>query len=157
MGVRNPIAQWLDEVGVFGLRSYEKFVPDGIFHVSKAQIALFLRHIWATDGSVTVSKSGRGGRVYYASTSRRLVDDLSLLLLRFGISTRVRITHKAGYRDGFTLDISGADSQRRFLQEIGVHGSRGVAAERLLASSATPRPTPTSTRCPSRCGTPSRR
>ena len=132
-GVRNPIAQWLDDVGVFGLRSYEKFVPDGIFHVSKAQIALFLRHIWATDGSVTVSKSGRGGRVYYASTSRRLVDDLSRLLLRFGISTRVRTTHKAGYRDGFTLDISGADSQRRFLQEIGVHGSRGVAADRLLA------------------------
>ena len=126
-GVRNPIAQWLDEVGVFGLRSHEKFVPNGVFHVSKRQVALFLKHIWATDGSVTVSKNGRGGRIYYASTSRRLVDDLSLLLLRFGISTRVRVTRKAGYRDGFTLDISGADSQRRFLQEIGVHGSRGVA------------------------------
>ncbi len=132
-GVRNPIAAWLDEVGVFNLRSHEKFVPDGVFHVSKRQIALFLRHIWATDGSVTVNKTGRGGRIYYASTSRRLVDDLSRLLLRFGISTRVRTTRKAGYRDGYTLDISGADSQRRFLQEIGVHGSRGAAAERLLA------------------------
>ena len=133
-GVRNPIAQWLDEVGVFGLRSHEKFVPDEVFHVSKRQIALFIRHIWATDGSVTVAKNGRGGRVYYASTSRRLIDDLSRLLLRFGISTRVRVTRKAGYRDGYTLDISGTDSQRRFLQEIGVHGSRGVAAERLLAA-----------------------
>ena len=132
-GVRNPIAQWLDTLDLFGLRSHEKFVPDGIFHVSKRQIALFLRHIWATDGSVTVNKTGRGGRIYYASTSRRLVDDLSRLLLRFGISTRVRTTHKKGYRDGYTLDISGADSQRRFLQEIGVHGSRGRAAERLLA------------------------
>ena len=131
-GVRNPIAQWLDQVGVFGLRSHEKFVPDEVFHVSKRQIALFLRHIWATDGSVTVAKNGRGGRVYYASTSRRLIDDLSRLLLRFGISTRVRTTRKGGYRDGYTLDISGTDSQRRFLQEIGVHGSRGVAADRLL-------------------------
>jgi replicative DNA helicase len=130
-GVRNPIAAWLDEIGVFGLRSHEKFVPAGVFHVSKRQIALFLRHIWATDGSVTINKNGRSGRIYYASTSRRLVDDLSRLLLRFGISTRVR-TDKAGYRDGFTLDISGVDSQRRFLQEIGVHGSRGVAADRLL-------------------------
>jgi len=133
-GVRNPIAQWLDEVGVFGLRSHEKFVPDEVFHVSKRQIALFLRHIWATDGSVTVAKNGRGGRVYYASTSRRLIDDLSRLLLRFGISTRVRTTRKEGYRDGYTLDISGTDSQRRFLQEIGVHGSRGVAADRLLTA-----------------------
>jgi len=131
-GIRNPIAAWLDEIGAFGLRSHEKFVPAAVFHVSKRQIALFLRHIWATDGSVTTNKNGRSGRIYYASTSRRLVDDLSRLLLRFGISTRVRTVHKTGYRDGFTLDISGVDSQRRFLQEIGVHGSRGLAADRLL-------------------------
>ncbi|HMT32432.1 MAG TPA: replicative DNA helicase [Dermatophilaceae bacterium] len=132
-GVRNPIAAWLDELGLFGLRSHEKFVPERVFYASKRQIALFLRHIWATDGSVTVNRAGRGGRIYYASTSRRLVDDLSRLLLRFGISTRLRTVRKQGYRPGYTLDISGADSQRRFLQEIGVHGARGEAAERLLS------------------------
>ena len=131
-GKRNPIAEWLDSLGVFDKRSHEKFVPEPLYHVSKRQIALFLRHIWATDGSVTVNKSGRGGRIYYASTSRRLVDDLSRLLLRFGISTRLRTVRKSGYRPGYTLDISGSDSQRRFLQEIGVHGDRGAHAERLL-------------------------
>jgi replicative DNA helicase len=131
-GKRNPIAEWLDSLGVFDKRSHEKFVPEQLFHVSKRQIALFLKHIWSTDGSVTVNKSGRGGRIYYASTSRRLVDDLSRLLLRFGISTRVRTVHKSGHRPGYTLDISGSDSQRRFLQEIGVHGDRGIQAERLL-------------------------
>jgi len=132
-GRRNPIAEWLDDFGLFGARSHEKFVPSSVFHLPKEQISLFLRHLWATDGSVTVHANGRGGRIYYASTSRRLVDDLSRLLLRFGISTRIRTTRKAGYRDGYTLDISGVDDQRRFLQEIGVHGARGVAAERLLA------------------------
>ena len=132
-GVRNPIAAWLSELGLFGLRSHEKFVPERLFYASKRQIALFLRHIWSTDGSVTVNRAGRGGRVYYASTSRRLVEDLSRLLLRFGISTRLRTVHKQGYRPGYALDISGADSQRRFLQEIGVHGARGEAAERLLS------------------------
>lgn len=131
-GRRNPIAEWLDDFGLYGARSHEKFVPETVFRLPKRQIALFLRHIWATDGSVTVYANGRGGRVYYASTSRRLIDDLSLLLLRFGISARVRTTRKTGYRDGYTLDISGSDDQRRFLQEIGVHGARGVAAERLL-------------------------
>ena len=131
-GKRNPIAEWLDELGLFGLRSHEKFVPEPIFHVSKKQIALFIKHIWATDGSVTVKKDGQGGRIYYASTSRRLVDDLSRLLLRFGISTRTRVTKKSGYRDGYTIDVSGVDDQRRFLQEIGVHGDRSVPARRLL-------------------------
>ncbi|MGL5850362.1 MAG: replicative DNA helicase, partial [Phycicoccus sp.] len=131
-GVRNPVAEWLDGLGLFGLRSHEKFAPSEVFSLPKEQIALFLRHLWATDGSVTVRKDGRGGRVYYASTSRRLVDDVSLLLLRFGIQTRLRTTRKAGYRPGYTVDISGVDSQRRFLQEIGVHGERSVNAARLL-------------------------
>ncbi|WP_029434267.1 replicative DNA helicase [Blastococcus sp. URHD0036] len=132
-GKRNPIAAWLDELGLFGLRSHEKFVPQPVFSLPKKQIAMFLRHLWATDGSVTVNKNGRGGRVYYASTSRQLIDDVARLLLRFGISCRVRRTTKAGYRDGWTLDIGGCDDQRRFLGEIGVHGARGESAERLLA------------------------
>jgi len=131
-GRRNPIAEWLDGLGLFGLRSYEKFVPEPVFHLPKRQIAQFLRHLWATDGSVTVNENGRGGRVCYASTSRRLVDDVSRLLLRFGISCRVKRVQKTGYRDGWTLDISGCDDQRRFLGEIGVHGARGVTAGQLL-------------------------
>lgn len=131
-GKQNPIAEWLDDLGLFGARSHEKFVPEAVFGLPKRQIALFVRHIWATDGSVSVNRNQRGGRVYYASTSRQLIDGLSRLLLRFGISTRVRTTHKTGYRDGYTLDISGVDDQRRFLQEIGVHGARGVQAARLL-------------------------
>lgn len=131
-GKRNPIAEWLDDFGLFGARSHEKFVPTEVFHLPKQQIALFLRHIWATDGSVTVNPTGRGGRIYYASTSRRLAEQLAVLLLRFGISTRLRTVRKAGYRDGYTIDVSGVDDQRRFLQEIGVHGTRGVQAQRLL-------------------------
>ena len=131
-GRRNPIAAWLDDLGLFGARSHEKFVPEPVFSLPKAQIALFLRHLWATDGSVTVNRSGRGGRIYYASTSRELIDDVSRLLLRFGITSRVRSVTKGDYRPGYTLDISGSNSQRRFLQEIGVHGERGEAAERLL-------------------------
>ncbi len=141
-GRRNPIAAWLDGLGLFGLRSHEKFVPDEVFSLPKRQIALFLRHLWATDGSVTVSASGRGGRVYYASTSPRLVDDVSRLLLRFGITSRIRTVPQGRYRPGYTLDISGCDDQRRFLSEIGVHGSRGVAAERLLAIVRATNPNP---------------
>jgi replicative DNA helicase len=131
-GKGNAIDQWLDELGLFGLRSHEKFVPAPIFHVPKRQIALFLKNIWAIDGSVTVKRNGESGRIYYASTSRCLVDDLSRLLLRFGICTRTGVSKKCGSRDGYTIDVSGVDDQRRFLQEIGVQGDRSVPAGRLL-------------------------
>jgi replicative DNA helicase len=112
--------------------SHQKFVPEPVFHLPKRQIALFLRHLWATDGSVTIGKDGRGGRVHYAGTSRELIDGVARLLLRFGISCRIRQVRTPGYRDGWTLDISGAEDQKRFLGEIGVHGERGRTAARLL-------------------------
>ena len=39
-------------LGLFGKRSYEKFVPPEVFALPNDQVALFLRHLWATDGSV---------------------------------------------------------------------------------------------------------
>jgi replicative DNA helicase len=132
-GRRNPIAEWLDGLGLFGLRSHEKFIPGPVFSLPKEQVALFIRHLWATDGSVTLVRNG-GGRVYYSSTSRRLLSDLSSLLLRFGISVRIRTATPGPHRPQYTLDISGRDDQLRFLREIGVHGDRAQACERLLTS-----------------------
>ena len=48
-GVRNPVAAWLDELGAFGLRSWEKRVPSACSSRALG-IAMFLRHLWATDG-----------------------------------------------------------------------------------------------------------
>nr|WP_308442493.1 replicative DNA helicase [Asanoa ferruginea] len=133
-GKRNPVAVWVDSLGLFGKRSHEKFVPAEVFSLPKDQIALFLRHLWATDGSVWIRPlTGKGpiGRVYYASTSRRLVDDVARLLWRFGIQTRIKTTRKTGYRDGYQLHITSAGDQEAFCRVIGVNGKRGEAAELL--------------------------
>ncbi|MEU0539154.1 LAGLIDADG family homing endonuclease [Nocardia sp. NPDC005978] len=131
-GKRNPIAAWLDELGLFGLRSYEKFVPERIFGLTNRKITLFLRHLWATDGSVRWDPKGRQAQVYYASTSRRLIDDVAHLLTRLGIHGRIYCARKTGYRDCWHLRIGGADHQTRFLEGVGVHGARGLAAEAVL-------------------------
>ncbi|WP_040799968.1 replicative DNA helicase [Nocardia higoensis] len=121
------------ELGLFGLRSYEKSVPDRVFGLPNDQVALFVRHLWATDGSVRWDAKGRQARIYYASTSRRLVDDLAQLLLRLGVHARIRRVKRTGYRDCWHLTVDGADNQTVFLRDIGVHGARGVAAEAALA------------------------
>lgn len=131
-GKRNPIAAWLDELGIFGLRSYEKFVPERVFALPNDQIALFLRHLWATDGSVRWDARGKQARVYYTSTSRRLVDDVVQLLLRLGVHGRVKRVRKPGYRDCWHLTVDGSENQTVFLRDIGVHGGRGVAAKAAL-------------------------
>lgn len=132
-GKRNPIAAWLDRLGLFGKRSYEKFVPAEVFALPNDQVALFLRHLWATDGSVRWDAKAKQGRIYYASTSRRLIDDVAQLLLRCGIFARIKPANKAGYRPCWHLYIYGAENQKRFVTHVGVHGARGVAASKVLA------------------------
>jgi replicative DNA helicase len=131
-GKRNPVAAWLDGMGLFGLRSHGKFVPAPVFSLASRQVALFLRHLWATDGCVWWDSGTRQARIYYASTSRRLVDDVAQLLLRFGILTRVKETTKPGYRSCYQLHIYGADNQLRFLRSVGVHGERAAGARMCL-------------------------
>ena len=131
---RNPIAAWLDGLGLFGLRSYEKFVPPEVFALPNDQVALFLNHLWATDGSVRWDAKGQQGRIYYASTSRRLIDDVTLLLLRLGISSRIYRARKAGYRDSWHLNIFGAENQRRFLRDVDVNGEKFFAAREVLSN-----------------------
>jgi replicative DNA helicase len=132
-GKRNPIAAWLDRLGLFGKRSYEKFVPAEVFAVPNDQVRLFLRHLWATDGSVSWDAKVGQGRVYYASTSRRLVDDVSQLLLRVGVFSRIKRVRKAGYRDSWHLYIYGAENQTRFLRDVGVNGVKDAAGQEVIA------------------------
>ena len=128
-GKRNPIEKWLDSLGLFGLRSHEKFVPDGVFSLPRPQLALFLHHIWATDGSVNWDANNGQARIYFASTSRRLVEDISRLLLRFDIATRLTTIKKGNYRPCYHLIINACENQLRFLGDIGVHGERAKKAE----------------------------
>jgi replicative DNA helicase len=132
-GHRNPVIQWLDDLGLYDLRSHEKFVPGEIFALPDDQLALFLRHLWATDGSVTVNRNLRGGRIYYASTSRRLIDDVASLLRRFGINGRVRTAATPDpHRPQYTVDVSGREDQLLFLRMIGGFGPRAAVCARLL-------------------------
>ncbi|GGK60281.1 replicative DNA helicase [Planomonospora parontospora subsp. parontospora] len=133
-GKRNPIAAWMDSLGLFDRRSHEKYVPEPVFSLAKSQIALFLRHLWATDGCVWWDEKAGQARIYYASTSRRLIDDVARLLLRFNVMTRVKEIREGNYRPGYQLLIYGAENQLRFLDEIGVHGERSVQAERCSAA-----------------------
>ncbi|GAA8844063.1 hypothetical protein DUHN55_10300 [Helicobacter pylori] len=98
-------------------------VPEEVFSLPKAQIALFLKHLWSTGGAVTIDDEGGTGRLSLA-LSRGLADDVSRLLLRFGIQVELL--------DGAVV-ITEVDSQRRFLQEIGVHGVYAPAADELLS------------------------
>jgi replicative DNA helicase len=110
-----------------------------VFTLADEQIGLLLRHLWATDGSITLRKAGQTGtaRVYFATCSAALADDVAALLLRLGIIARIRSVHSGEGRPWYTVDVSGAESQRRFLDTVGAFGPRVAPARALAASLAT--------------------
>jgi replicative DNA helicase len=114
--------------GLSGLRSHEKFIPREIFSLPRPKLALFLRHLWATDGCVWWDAKLGQARVCYTSTSRQLVDDLAQLLLRFNVLTRVIPNRKGDYRVCYHLYIYGSENQLRFLDAVGVHGAHSTMA-----------------------------
>nr|WP_306461725.1 replicative DNA helicase [Nocardioides humilatus] len=130
-GKRNPIASWLDEMGLFGLRSHEKFVPAWVSALPKEQLALFLRSLWATDGCIHTDSKARRGVIMYGTTSRRLADDVARLLLRFNVFTRIRAYKKGNYRVCYQVHVSGAENQLRFLDAVGASGAREDKAHEL--------------------------
>ena len=123
-GVRNPIAKWLDSLGIFGLKSYEKFVPKDLFLQPQELIGCFLRHLWSTDGSVKLV-TGKKPRpiAYYASSSKKLAYDVQTLLLRLGINAKIKIMPQVNKgRDQHHVIITGKPDLELFIHKVGAVG-----------------------------------
>ena len=136
------VGAWLKELGVYGQRSHEKRLPQEVFQLGDRQVGLLLQHLWATDGCITLRSAGKKGsnRVYFATCSHGLAMDVSSLLLRLGIVSRIRATIKAGYRPCYSVDVSGHEFQTTFLDRVGAFGPRIGPAQRLRAVLSSTRP-----------------
>jgi replicative DNA helicase len=126
------VGGWLRRLGVFGQRGHDRRIPEAAFRLPDRQIALLLRHLWATDGTIAVRHGNRGSDgVFYSTTSRGLAADVAALLLRLGIVARIGTATKAGYRSSSAVCVSGTADQRRFLGVVGAFGPREPQARQL--------------------------
>jgi len=122
--LRNPVAKWLDSLGVFGLRSYEKFVPQELFSQPIELISCFLRHLWSTDGSIKLV-GGKKPRpiAYYATSSYRLAVDVQTLLLKLGINATLKLVPQVGKgRNQYHVKITGKPDLDLFIKKVGAVG-----------------------------------
>lgn len=132
---------WLRKLGVFGQRSAEKRIPRSAFRLSDSQVALLLRHLWATDGTISPRRNGRGSHgVFFSTSSRGLAFDVAALLARVGVRARIRRLEQASGNPLFTTVVSGADQLLRFLDRVGAFGPRVEPARELreLVTQTTP-------------------
>ena len=134
-GTRNPVAEWLDGLGGWGYRAHEKRVPEELFKQSSRVVAYFLRHLWATDGTMGVfGRKKPRAIIYYATSSKGLALDVQHLLLRLGIIARVgRVPQPGKGRDQWHVIISGKPDIMAFIERIGVVGPKTARVEAIRA------------------------
>jgi replicative DNA helicase len=125
---QNALTRWLNELGIFGKDAHAKFIPTPIFTLPRAQLALFLNRLFATDGWATRLKSGQP-QLGYCTVSERLARQLQHLLLRFGVIAALRqkrVRYQGGVRVAWQLDITEQQSIQAFISSIGIFGKENA-------------------------------
>jgi hypothetical protein len=126
---KNDVKEWLKEMGCFGKKSIDKEIPDCIYKGSKEEVASFLSRLYGCDGWVSINKCPAKNRkktcvhIGYGSSSKKLIDGVKHLLLKFGIHSYVRSKKTSCNGKKFLsweLVIARKDCMTKFEKEINV-------------------------------------
>jgi S-adenosylmethionine synthetase len=123
---------YLKHLGLTDAKSYEKVVPHSIFTASPENCAAFLRGLFDTDGCVHIEgRNNNTLRVHFTTTSRKLAEQVQLLLLNFGIICHIHAAMVEGNvahigertieskHTRYDVTIKGSYSVRQFKDHIG--------------------------------------
>ncbi|HEX5246546.1 MAG TPA: DNA gyrase subunit A [Gaiellaceae bacterium] len=111
-----------------GLRSNAKVVPESVWRGSRPYKRVFLQSLFEGDGSCSLLPR-KTIQVSYSTYSAQLAKDVQLLLLEFGVVSRL-----CRYAKGeIKVVITNRRDARRFSLDVGFFGAKQKKLERLLA------------------------
>ncbi len=118
--------KFLEHIGLTDCKADKKEIPWSIFQSNKECIRNFMIALFEGDGSATLHAGQRHGgktlELSYVSKSKKLVSQIKILLLQFGIVTTSLYVDK---RNGcFKIMISGVDNIRKFGRELNFFSDR---------------------------------
>lgn len=115
----------------------QRRLPEGIWHAPECGVRGFLRGIYGTDGSVFRPKGRKGIKVNLYSVSGPFLRDVQLLLLQFGVYSRLyppsKTRVKSGKREGrlthpcWYLQLATGEDILTFRHRIGIANRRKQA------------------------------
>jgi deoxycytidine triphosphate deaminase len=112
----NRATVWLRGYGL-NVTSEYKFVPQPVFTAPRSSVRLFLQALFSGDGGLY--RSGNSFFLEYYSKSRRLIEDVHHLLLRFGVFCLIRQKKTWAGTDAYWLQTTDREQMLRFAREVG--------------------------------------
>lgn len=133
MGKVHPVKSWLRVLGLYGLDSHQKYIPDFVMRLRNQDLVYFLQCMYGCDGWASVNKDG-SSEIGYCSVSEKMAYQILVLLSRFGIyadfqKKKVKYTYKGitSYRFAFQVCIRRKADIVRFVDNIGLLGKEKEA------------------------------
>ena len=115
--VKNRIILTARTLGVsYEKHPHNKFVPTWVFELSRNDTILFLSKLWETGGNIKVYKGNP--LISYCACSRKLIMQISSLLNKFGILSRIRYKKTKCYE----LRVEEYESQKLFSRIFTIPG-----------------------------------
>jgi intein/homing endonuclease len=111
-----------------------RIVPDIILASKKSVIASFLSGLFDADGCIFITTNEDRTpkvRIQLKSSSHRLLQDVQVLLLKFGISARI---------NGDNLIIARCEDCRRFIEQIGFQSQKKKGTQDSISKYCEKRP-----------------
>lgn len=110
----SEICSFLEENGLEKNKSKSLFIPSIIFHAGSSLQASYLSGLFDADGYASGPKKG----YVFSTASKRLADDISVLLLANGIMSKIHIEKDRGesWSDIYSVSVVGAISQKRLVE-----------------------------------------
>ena len=134
-GAKNALLGFIRLLFDYPERKKSHTIPQILHIAPKALVAEFLRGYFDADGTV----NERSVRIETISASREFIKGLSILLLRFGILSKIYTVEKKygdSHRRYYLLVISGRRNIETFAKEIGFEVDRKARSlERILKKS----------------------
>lgn len=111
----DKIRNWLENFGLNRNKSPDKEIPDGILGLDRENIREFLRGLFETDGYVTK----RDASIGIGLSSRKLIEQLKIILLNFGILSKTYVLFNKRYKKNYFDLVFRGKYAKIFLNEIG--------------------------------------
>jgi len=133
---KNSLRKYLDNLGLYNVKSETKFIPENIFQLPKEQLSIFLNRLFSCDGTIYFDINKKEYNISYSSSSSKLIAQVQSLLLRFGLLSIIR-TKKTKKLPNYELKILSSQNLE-FIKEIGFFGKKEEIQKKVIKKSSNP-------------------
>ena len=133
---KNSLRKYLDNLGLYNVKSETKFIPENIFQLPKEQLSIFLNRLFSCDGTIYFDTNKKEYNISYSSSSSKLITQVQSLLLRFGLLSIIR-TKKTKKLPNYELKILSSQNLE-FIKEIGFFGKKEEIQKKVIKKPSNP-------------------